>query len=179
VGSMFEKMDVLLLRLFAPKADWEKEIVVKARQLGKPKDSKDAKDLINDINTLQTLVAITKDPLLDAKNAGEDDSTKAGFKAALPTQIEQLRKELHLSLDVLCDRNQEMFELKLNYHTQQLQEAILNSAQYVVRSLSGPYDRLLNEVRFFVCFDDKLADNAVQQDLKILWKEMVRPPRSF
>lgn len=145
---MLEKMDVLLLRLFAPKADWEKEIVAKTRQLGKPKDSKDSKDLVNDITTLQTLVAITKDPLLDAKNAGEDNSTKAGFKAALPTQIEQLRKELHLSLDVLCERNQEMFELKLNYHTQQLQEAILNSAQYVVQSLSGPYDRLHNEVRF-------------------------------
>ena len=49
--------------------------------------------------------------MLDSVNSEEDSANKSGFKAALPTQIEQLRKELHLSLDVLCDRNQEMFEL--------------------------------------------------------------------
>ncbi|KAF9484260.1 hypothetical protein BDN70DRAFT_872756 [Pholiota conissans] len=153
VGTVLEKMNVLLFRLYSPKADWEKEIVAKTRQLGKPKDSKDSKDLISDSNSLQTLVAITKDPLLDS-TLEDEKANKPGFQSALPSHIEQLRKELHLSLDVLCERNQEMFELKLNYHTQQLQEAILNSAQYVVQSLSGPYDRLRDV------------------DLKILWKEM-------
>lgn len=146
VSNLVNKMDTLLLRLFAPKADWEKDLATRTRQLSKGKESK---ELINDTVSLQTLIDLTKDPLLDSKDMGEDSfpGASADFRAALPTQIEQLKKDLNLSLDILCERNQEMFELKLNFHTQQLQEAILNSAQYVVQSLSGPYDRLHNEVR--------------------------------
>ncbi|KJA23767.1 hypothetical protein HYPSUDRAFT_66143 [Hypholoma sublateritium FD-334 SS-4] len=153
VNSLVNKMDTLLLRLFAPKADWEKDVATRTRQLTKARESK---ELINDTASLQTLINLTKDPLLDSKDMGEDSfpGASADFRAALPTQIEQLKKDLNLSLDTLCERNQEMFELKLNFHTRQLQEAILNSAQYVVQSLSGPYDRLHNE------------------DLRILWKEM-------
>lgn len=148
VSTLVNKMDTLLLRLFAPKADWEKDVATKTRQLSKAKESK---ELINDTASLQTLIDLTKDPLLDSKDMGEDSfpGATADFRSALPTQIEQLKKDLNLSLDTLCERNQEMFELKLNFHTQQLQEAILNSAQYVVQSLSGPYDRLHNEVRLF------------------------------
>ena len=40
----------------------------------------------------------------------------------------------------------ELFESKLAFHTQQLQEAIVKLAQFVVRTLSGPHDRLLHEV---------------------------------
>jgi len=39
-----------------------------------------------------------------------------------------------------------MFELKLNLHTQKMQEAVLNSARFVVQTLSEPHDRLHNEV---------------------------------
>jgi len=39
-----------------------------------------------------------------------------------------------------------MFELKLAFHTQQLQDTIKSSAQLVIWTLSGPYDRLLHEV---------------------------------
>jgi len=51
-----------------------------------------------------------------------------------------------MSLDALCERNLNMFELKLNFHTQKMEETILNSARFVVRTLSGPSDRLRNEV---------------------------------
>jgi hypothetical protein len=78
-----------------------------------------------------------------------------------------------LSLDELCNRNMNIFELKLAFHTQQLQDAIASSAQFVVRTLSGPHDRLLHEVCPFAAGFVYRSRIVFYQDLRELWKEMV------
>lgn len=88
-------------------------------------------------------------------------------------QLFKVKKELELSLDTLCDKNLNKFEMKLSFHAQQMELAIANSAQLVIQSLSGPSDRLVNEVSSLVSPFLTSADILLLQDLKQLWKEMV------
>lgn len=141
-ADLNKKFDALYKHLFSPKEAWEKNLINTAHQL---KKSNNPQELIDDPETLRKLLRTTEDPGLDADElSGTDDD--GGFKSALPTQIEQLKEELKLSLDVLCKRNEDTFLLKLDFHTQQLKESISKSAAYVVKSLSGPYDRLHHPV---------------------------------
>jgi len=130
VDDLVFKMDLVLGSLFSPKADWEKDLASQSRRLGK------LGDWIDDDTTLVSLVSTSKDPSLNLE----------GPDFQILSELQQLKNDLGLSLDKLCEQNLDRFELKLNLHTQQMQEAILNSARFVVRTLSGPYDRLYNEV---------------------------------
>ena len=132
VDDLVYKMDMVLASLFSPKADWEKELASQSRRLGK------IESWIDDGETLQSLILTSKDPSLDM-NVEKPD-------LEILTELQHLKKDLGMSLDMLCERNLNMFELKLNLHTQKMEDAILNSARFVVRTLSGPYDRLHNEV---------------------------------
>jgi hypothetical protein len=132
VDSLVSKMDTMLSRLFTPKLDWEKDLVTKTRALG------DVNTWVGDSSTLQALVSAANDPKFERSLGITKDS-----------EIESTRDGLLLSLNTLCERNMEIFELKLDLHTRQLQESIEHSAQYVVRTLSGPHDRLFHEVPDF------------------------------
>ena len=132
VDDLVFKMDMVLASLFSPKANWEKELASQSRRLGK------MEAWINDGETLLSLVSKSKDPLLNVHVERSE--------LEILTELQHLKKDIGMSLDELCERNLNMFELKLNLHTQKMQEAILNSARFVVRTLSGPYDRLHNEV---------------------------------
>jgi hypothetical protein len=134
VDSLVSKMDTMLSRLFTPKLDWEKELVTKTRALG------DVNTWVRDSSILQSLVSAANDPKFDA-------SIPLGI--TMDAEIESTRDGLLLSLNALCERNMEVFELKLDLHTRQLLESIEHSAQYVVRTLSGPHDRLFHEVPDF------------------------------
>ena len=68
------------------------------------------------------------------------------WNTKIGVQLSVLKEDLQLSLDVLCRRNAELFELKLRLHTERLEKAILHSARFVITSLSGPHDRLEHEV---------------------------------
>ena len=127
VDSLVSKMDTMLSRLFTPKLDWEKDLIIKTRALG------DVNTWVRDSSTLQSLVSAANDP-----------SVSLGI--TMDSEIESTRDGILLSLNTLCERNMETFELKLDLHTRQLQESIEHSAQYVVRTLSGPHDRLFHEV---------------------------------
>jgi len=127
VDSLVSKMDTMLSRLFTPKLDWEKDLVTKTRALG------DVDTWVRDSSILQSLVSVANDP-----------SVSLGI--TMDSEIESTRDGILLSLSTLCERNMKTFELKLDLHTRQLQESIEHSAQYVVRTLSGPYDRLFHEV---------------------------------
>jgi len=129
VDSLVSKMDTMLSRLFTPKLDWEKDLVTKTRALG------DVNTWVGDSSTLQALVSAANDPKFERSLGITKDS-----------EIESTRDGLLLSLNTLCERNMEIFKLKLDLHTRQLQESIEHSAQYVVRTLSGPHDRLFHEV---------------------------------
>jgi hypothetical protein len=133
VNSLVCKMDTMLSRLFAPKLDWEKDLVTRTRTLG------DVNTWARNSSTLQELVTAANDPKIETISLG---ITK-------DSEIESTRDGLLLSLNTLCERNVEIFELKLDLHTRQLQVSIEHSAQYVVRTLSGPYDRLFHEVLDF------------------------------
>ncbi|KAH9481747.1 hypothetical protein JR316_0006274 [Psilocybe cubensis] len=166
VEDLVLKMDVVLTHFFTPKADWEKNLDKKTRSLGPPSA------WINDPAILQSLISETKDPAFSFAPAagssgdkGKDvdkpaegskvkDTEKAKIDFAIDAQLAKIKKELELSLDILCERNKDMFEVKLSFHTKQLEQSIANSAQLVIKSLSGPYDRLVHE------------------DLRHLWKEM-------
>lgn len=136
VDSLVSKMDTMLSRLFTPKSDWEKELVTKTRALG------DVNTWIRDSSTLQSLVSAANDP----KFEGSVTNITLEVGNTVDSEIESTRDGLSLSLNTLCERNMEIFELKLDLHTRQLQESIEHSAQYVVRTLSGPHDRLFHEV---------------------------------
>ena len=132
VDDLVSKMDMVLASLFSPKADWETELASQSRRLGK------MEAWINDDETLLSLVSTSKDPSWNM------NAEKSNLEFL--TALQHLKKDLGMSLDQLCERNLDMFELKLKLHTQQIQEAILNSARFVVRTVSGPHDRLHNEV---------------------------------
>lgn len=134
VDDLVFKMDLMLASLFSPQADWEKDLASQSRRLGK------LGDWIDDDKTLMSLVSTSKDPSMDMNFGVSNLETLA--------DLQHLKKDLELSLDKLCERNLDMFELKLKLHAQQMQEAIINSARFVVRALSGPYDRLYDEVCF-------------------------------
>ena len=143
VDSLVSKMDTMLSRLFTPKLDWEKDLVTKTRALG------DVNTWVGDSSTLQALVSAANDPKFERSLGITKDS-----------EIESTRDGLLLSLNTLCERNMEIFELKLDLHTRQLQESIEHSAQYVVRTLSGPHDRLFHEVLDFSSLLSVFANTA-------------------
>lgn len=128
--DMEAKMDILINHVFTPNSDWEKAMAVMARQFSKLKDAK------NLYNNLQYLEAVVLDSKLNQEGLSGNN------KAA----IDQLQKDLRLSVLDMCKENKESFEHKLNYHTQQLEKSMKTNADYIVKKLSGPYDRLKHKV---------------------------------
>ena len=134
VSDLVSKMDVLLSSVFEPTSDWEKVLAKKTRQLGTPSS------WMQDTEILTTLIA------------SSEGSSTIDVGMVSDTQLQKIRTELTVSLDVLCDRNAEMFDLELSMHSTKIQEAITNSAHHVVKTLSGPYDRLHNKVLYDLYF---------------------------
>ncbi|KAF8159290.1 hypothetical protein B0H34DRAFT_702908 [Crassisporium funariophilum] len=154
VNDLVSKMDAVLTRLFVPQHDWEKDLVDHTRQLGDPSG------WIRDTTTLQNLAIVAREPMFGLSSVQGDPAAENLISSAsvtdfrIATLLVKMKEDLSFTLDNLCERNMNAFELKLNFHTQQVQEAIANSAEFVVRTLSGPHDRLFNE------------------NLRELWKEM-------
>jgi hypothetical protein len=138
VNDLVSKMDLLLHRLFSPQEPWEFEVTAKLRELRTAGNA----DWLNDSNTVKSLAITTGDTTVIL----EADSSNMIETAKMDLQIDILKEQLHLSIDVLCSRNLELFELKLKLHTERLEKAILRSARFVISSLSGPHDRLEHEV---------------------------------
>ncbi|KAH9481745.1 hypothetical protein JR316_0006272 [Psilocybe cubensis] len=150
VEDLVSKMDIVLARFFTPKHDWEKALDARTQQSNNNSGNNGSTNLwAGDTSTLQSLIALTQDP---ASIASDNAASPMAFAADM--QLFKVKRELESSLDALCDRNMGKFEMKLSFHAQQMEQAIANSAQLVIQSLSGPSDRLANE------------------DLKELWKEM-------
>lgn len=147
VQDLVSKMDVVLSRLFIPKADWEKDLDTKTRGFGA------SKAWIETPGTLQSLIAATNDPLLPLPAP----SAQMDLSASLSTDmlLSNVKKDLEQSLDALCARNMDMFELRLNFHAQQMERAIVHSAHFVIQALSGPSERLVNGVSSY-CFCDSI-----------------------
>jgi hypothetical protein len=165
VKVLVTKMSDLVSRLFETKPDWEKILATKTQTLG------DWSEWFNNDTAFQDVVSATEDPVLWGIG-----TRKADFKDTRDVQqinLAGLRDDLKSSLDDLCNRNMDIFESKLAFHTQQLQDAIARSAQFVVRTLSGPYDRLQHEVCPFVASFAYQSWTVFYQDLRELWKEMV------
>ena len=137
VNDLVSKMDLLLGRLFSPREPWELLVASKIHEL----DVSGQADWMRDTQILRSLAIATGDPSArwDAPS-GLVEATKREM------QLNQMKEDLHLSLDVLSQRNTELFALKLKLHTEQLERAILHSARFVISSLSGPHDRLEHEV---------------------------------
>ena len=141
VNVLVTKMSDLVSRLFATKPDWEKALAAKTQTLG------NRSEWIENDTSLQAVVSAAEDPVHGGILMKKIESKSNEMRDVQSTKLSELRDELELSLDELCNRNMEIFDSKLAFHTQQIQEAIASSAQFVVRTLSGPYDRLLHEVR--------------------------------
>jgi hypothetical protein len=145
VKVLVTKMSDLVSRLLATKPDWEKTLATKTQNLG------DRSEWLNDDATLQDVVSAAEDSVFGGIATRKVESKSKDIQCNVQSiKLTELRDELELSLDELCNRNMEIFESKLAFHTQQLQDAIARSAQFVIRTLSGPYDRLLHEVCPFV-----------------------------
>ncbi|PPQ69974.1 hypothetical protein CVT24_003678 [Panaeolus cyanescens] len=149
IHDLSSKLQVLLDTLFKP-GDDEQNLVTQARTLGHPRV------WLRDDTRIERLLTITNDatfnrPVLAASGDHTATAENEGRKKAI---IQEVREELTTPLQDLCQRNFPFFEQKLDFHTEQLKEAISASAQTVIRALQGPYDRLNHE------------------DLRELWKEM-------
>ncbi|KAF5321499.1 hypothetical protein D9619_000349 [Psilocybe cf. subviscida] len=145
VSDLVSKMDTLLGRLFSPHEPWELVVSSRIRELNKNGQA----GWMEDTQILRSLALATGDPSVKL-----DATSNLMETTKLEMQLNQLKEDLHLSIDVLSQRNTELFTLKLKLHTEQLERAISHSARFVISSLSGPHDRLENE------------------DLRKLWKEM-------
>lgn len=136
------KLEQLLNVLFNP-ADDEQKIVTVVSSLGHPRI------WLRDDARIERLLTLTNDttfnrPTLSAQG---DPTTSGENEGRKQTIIQEVREELTTPLEDLCLRNLPYFEQKLDFHTEQLKEAISASAQTVIRALQGPYDRLNHEVR--------------------------------
>lgn len=140
IGGLVSKMDVLLGRLFSPREPWELVVSSKIREF----DANGPADWIKDTQALRSLAIATEDSSVNWDTAS--DMVEA---TTLEMQLNQMKEDLHLSIDVLCQRNMELFGLKLKLHTERLERAILHSARLVISTLSGPHDRLEHEVLVF------------------------------
>ena len=140
VNVLVTKTSDLVSRLFATKPDWEKALAAKTQTLGNRSEWIQS-------DTALLAVASAADDLAYASILKKDEPKSNEKRDVQMKKFSELRDDLKLSLNELCNRNMDAFESKLAFHTQQLQEAITSSAQFVVRTLSGPYDRLLHEVR--------------------------------
>ena len=144
VDDLNAKMNVVLTRLFDTRYDWEKKLLDRTKKLG------NSSRWINNPKILQQLVLASNDHeinpnVFDPETADSDSD----FMDWNKNFIEGIREELHTSLEVLCDKNMEIFKTKLKLHEARMEEAIKKSADHIIRALSGPYDRLENEVSRF------------------------------
>ena len=167
VKDLVTKMSELVSRLFEIKPDWEKTLATQTQNLG------DRSGWLESDASLRALVSAAEDPVLGGIVTKKVESRSKEMRGAQSTKLSELRDELEVSLDELCNRNMVIFESKLEFHTQQLRDAIARSAQFVVRTLSGPYDRLQHEVCPFVAGFIYRSRIVFYQDLRELWKEMV------
>ncbi|KAG2011262.1 hypothetical protein CC2G_011403 [Coprinopsis cinerea AmutBmut pab1-1] len=150
VDNLGAKMKILIAQAFTPQRDWEKNLQKKLKEYG-PKEN-----WIHNTEKVKELIKLSEDPMIDRGllNVPDDPAEAASAEQRLATFIAGLNQEISTSLRTLFDRNMGIFEQKLDFHTQELQDSIEKSAKYVVRALAGPYDRLQHE------------------DLRKLWKEM-------
>lgn len=147
VDTLIVKMDVVLSNLFTPKLDWEKNLDRKIRTLGPPEK------WINDDATLQSLISESQDTSFAfASTPGQSaskDAEKSKNAFAMDALLTKVKKELQASVKTLCEQNKEMFDIKLTFHAQQIEQSIATSTQMVIKTLQGPYDRLFHEVCIF------------------------------
>ena len=172
VKGLVTKMNNLVSRLLATKPDWEKTLDTQTHDVGDR-----SKWLESDVS-LQAVVSAAEDPVLGGIATKKVEPKSKEMRDAQSTKLSELRDDLMLSLDVWCKRNMDIFELKLAFHTQQLQDTIKSSADFVVRTLSGPYDRLHHDVCSFTAGFVHHSRIVFYQDLRELWKEMVSFGRS-
>ena len=198
VNVLVTKMNDLVSRLLATKPDWEKTLatqtndvgdrskwlesdvslqaVVSAAEdtiLGGIATKKVLGELIESDASPQAVVEAADDPDPRGIVTKKVESKSNEMRDVQSTKLSELREELQLSLDDLCNRNMKIFELKLAFHTQKLQDDIASSARFAKRTLSGTHDRLLHEVCPFTDGFVYRSRIVFYQDLRELWKEMV------
>jgi len=117
------KMSNLVSRLFETKPDWEKTLATQTQNLGDWSEWIDT-DADHD---QQAVVSAAEDPVLGGIVTKKVESKSNKMRDVQSTKPSELRDEL-------CNRNMDISEPKLAFHTQQLQEAIARPAQSVVRT---------------------------------------------
>lgn len=84
-----------------------------------------------------------------------DDNEKRGTSkpdgrkvesASVELQVSELQQDMRTPVDTLCDKNMKYFEGILELYTINLKKTINDSADRVIHSLSGPYERLHHKV---------------------------------
>jgi hypothetical protein len=160
-------VNFLVSRLVVTKPDWEKTVATQTQGIG------DRSKWLESDTSLQAVVSAADDPVLGGIGTKKVESKPNEMRDVQSTKLSELRDEMESSLDELCNRNMNIFEVKLAFHTQQLQETITSSAELVIRTLSGPHDRLLHEVCPFAAGFVYHSRTVFYQDLRELWKEMV------
>ena len=167
VKGLVTKMNDLISRLLETKPDWEKTLAKQTHDVG------DRSKWLESDASLQAVISAAEDPVLGGIATKKVESKPTEMHDVQSIKLSELRVELKLSVDELCNRNKDIFESKLAFRTQQLQDAIESSARFVVRTLSGPYDRLQHEVCPFAAGFVYRSRTVFYQDLRKLWKEMV------
>jgi len=148
VESLHSKMDAILRGLFKPQYNWETTLAERIQQ------QESSSDLMTKLNTntevLTEFLHITIEKDIDpafsnlrpktAESREDEDQT-------INEAVESIKKDLQSSLADRRGSNRKFFDVKFTLQTKRIEEEINQSAEGVIRALSGPYDRLYHEVK--------------------------------
>jgi hypothetical protein len=143
IDDLHTKMNSLLSQAFNANQEWEKTLQRLLRQYA-PLHS-----WIDDMPKVQELLKASRDPSIDGDIFGRPDGKEDSEEIQqhrLKSLLVSLKADLESTVKMHCKKNLETFGKKLDFHTQQVQEAISRAATYVIDQLSGPHDRLRHEV---------------------------------
>lgn len=153
VGQLVSDMERILSLLFASQNANEDEDMKRISTFSR-------ESLISSPDTLRSLLSSNEEPSIaeqipeqssNLEEDGENNTTpkpdaKKVANVSIEMQVTELLEDLRSSVDALCEKNLEYFEKILVFYTDQLKKSINDSAERVMLSLSGPYDRLQHTV---------------------------------
>ena len=122
------KMSDLISRLIETKPEWEKTLATETQNRGLGEWSK----WIESDASLQAFIEAADDPVFRGTVTKKVESKSKEMRDVQSKKLSELRSEMVSSVDELCQENEDVFELKLAFHTQQLQDTIKSSVQLVI-----------------------------------------------
>ncbi|KAJ3507028.1 hypothetical protein NLJ89_g6534 [Agrocybe chaxingu] len=97
-----------------------------------------------------------------------DAATRKDWDAS---SLNNIQRDLQISLKDLCEDNWSFFQSRLDLHSKNLEDSLKQTEERIIRELAGPYDRLdhkdlrefWKEMSWIFCIDNKLFTLALHE----------------